>query len=168
MRWVTVVSACWTQFIAKVCGCEGRTRWCGRRGKQKGGRLTANDRATLPGAICPPRPPLPLPRGSSYLLVTHGSSWWRETLSIATKHVCPSPSLPSCNLHTRLSLDGCCSFTRETNTQHFKSISLPSKNLTQCFPTAAWRSQWLTPCKCCKTADFLDTGCVRHDGLHKH
>lgn len=35
---------------------------------------------------------------SSYLLVTRGSvltesSWWRETLSIATEHVCPPPSV---------------------------------------------------------------------------
>lgn len=92
MQWVTVASACRTQFGACPLVLKAnQDLWCGRRHRWRG-KTHSYDWAPLPSNGYPP--PLSA-SGSSYLLVTHGStltesSWCRETLSIATKHVCPS------------------------------------------------------------------------------
>lgn len=91
MRWVTVTSACRMQFRAwpLVLKAKWGSRW-GRRWSCRGKTERAPPSLGLAGflSVC----------ASSYLLVTRGSaltesSWWRETLSIATGPVCPPPSV---------------------------------------------------------------------------
>lgn len=203
MQWVTVASACWVRFQTVAFGCEGQTRLMAWEEVE----LQGEDSQPLPGTLTPPSLPSPLsPSPLSLLLpVSHPwqrsltkSSWWRETLSTATKRVLhthtttinttttttTSPPLP----HSFLTLYVCwtwCSLHTHTHSLTKKDRSLREEQRdampnvwcrledsepTQCFPTTGWMTESVAckPCKCCKTADFLDTRRGCYDSLHKH
>lgn len=92
MQWVTVASACRMQFRAWPLVLKAnRGSWRGRRWSCRG-----KTRNYWLGSPFPELAASLAACASSYLLVTRGStltesSWWRETLSTATKHVCPPP-----------------------------------------------------------------------------
>lgn len=170
MRWVTVASACrmqfraWPPVLKAKLGSWRRRRWsC--RGKTHTYR---------PGSpLLPERAASLSPCASSYLLVTRGStlteresSWWRETLSIATKHVRPPPPVNLMqSAHTSVRAVVVSGGKQMPDTRR---RLLCSENLRSVFQPQDDGVKWLAPCKCCKTADFLDTRRGCYDSLHKH
>lgn len=164
MQWVTVTSACRMQFRAWPLVLKAKWgSWRGRRWSCRGKTERAPPSLGLDGflSVC----------ASSYLLVTRGSaltesSWWRETLSIATGPVCPPPSV---NL-----MQAALTIVWRTAVWGEKQMPNTKSRLRALFrePTHSVfqpQSDGVNGCsEFCKTADFLDTRRGHYNSLHKH
>lgn len=168
MQWVTVASVCRMQFGAWPLVLKARLgSRCGRRWICRGRTHGYWQGSPFPELAASLSPCLCLLLPVSHPWQHSDGEQLMEGNTFHSNQACPSS--PFCQpdaICTHLSEENCRSFGKQMPS--IRCRLLCSENLRSVFQPQNDGVKWLAPCKCCKTADFLDTRRGRYDSLHKH